>query len=123
MIQIDKWMNSSELYFFKLLMKADTEITSARSSWCLTPVRLRCSSSGTQHFCRSGRSFLQAAGESKEVKVTASGDYSVVSIPAGFTAVGTDGSLTVTAGVNSSGKAVSGTLVLGLDAIRRRRWR
>ena len=55
-------------------------------------------------------------GESKEVKVTASGDYSVVSIPAGFTAVGTDGSLTVTAGVNSSGKAVSGTLVLGLDA-------
>ena len=25
-IQIDKWMNSSELYFFKLLMKADTEI-------------------------------------------------------------------------------------------------
>lgn len=42
--------------------------------------------------------------------------YSVVSIPAGFTAVGTDGSLTVTAGVNSSGKAVSGTLVLGLDA-------
>ena len=58
-IQIDKWMNSSELYFFKLLMKADTEIASARSSWCLTPVRLRCSSSGTQHFCRSGRSFLQ----------------------------------------------------------------
>ncbi len=50
------------------------------------------------------------------MKVTASGDYSVVSIPAGFTAVGTDGSLTVTAGVNSSGKAVSGTLVLGLDA-------
>ena len=54
--------------------------------------------------------------EKPEVKVTASGDYSVVSIPAGFTAVGTDGSLTVTAGVNSSGKAVSGTLVLGLDA-------
>ena len=25
-IQIDKWMNSSELYFFKLLMKADTNI-------------------------------------------------------------------------------------------------
>ena len=27
---------------------------------------------------------FKAAGESKEVKVTASGDYSVVSIPAGF---------------------------------------
>lgn len=42
-IQIDKWMNSSELYFFKLLMKADTEIAFGESSWCLTPVRLRCS--------------------------------------------------------------------------------
>ena len=42
--------------------------------------------------------------------------HAVCALPAGFTAVGTDGSLTVTAGVNSSGKAVSGTLVLGLDA-------
>lgn len=25
-IQIDKWANASELYFFKMLMKADTQI-------------------------------------------------------------------------------------------------
>ena len=116
-IQIDKWMNSSELYFFKLLMKADTEIASARSSWCLTPVRLRWFKAVERSISADPAALsFKAAGESKEVKVTASGDYSVVSIPAGFTAVGTDGSLTVTAGVNSSGKAVSGTLVLGLDA-------
>ena len=113
-IQIDKWMNSSELYFFKLLMKADTEIAFGEEFVVLdtreTPVVERSISADP-----AALSF-KAAGESKEVKVTASGDYSVVSIPAGFTAVGTDGSLTVTAGVNSSGKAVSGTLVLGLDA-------
>lgn len=112
-IQIDKWMNSSELYFFKLLMKADTEIAFGEEFVVLdtreTPVFNSISADP------AALSF-KAAGESKEVKVTASGDYSVVSIPAGFTAVGTDGSLTVTAGVNSSGKAVSGTLVLGLDA-------
>lgn len=113
-IQIDKWMNSSELYFFKLLMKADTEIAFGEEFVVLdtreTPVFKVVISADP-----AALSF-KAAGESKEVKVTASGDYSVVSIPAGFTAVGTDGSLTVTAGVNSSGKAVSGTLVLGLDA-------
>ena len=59
---------------------------------------------------------FKAAGESKYVTVTASGDYSVTSVPAGFTAVGTDDGLKVTAGVNSSGKAVSGTLVVSLDA-------
>ena len=116
-IQIDKWMNSSELYFFKLLMKADTEIAFGEEFVVLdtrtspvfkTVVRTISADPVSLSF--------KAAGESKEVKVTASGDYSVVSIPAGFTAVGTDGSLTVTAGVNSSGKAVSGTLVLGLDA-------
>ena len=116
-IQIDKWMNSSELYFFKLLMKADTEIAFGEEFVVLdtreTPVFKAVERSISAD--PAALSF-KAAGESKEVKVTASGDYSVVSIPAGFTAVGTDGSLTVTAGVNSSGKAVSGTLVLGLDA-------
>ena len=116
-IQIDKWMNSSELYFFKLLMKADTEIAFGEEFVVLdtreTPVFKVVERSISAD--PAALSF-KAAGESKEVKVTASGDYSVVSIPAGFTAVGTDGSLTVTAGVNSSGKAVSGTLVLGLDA-------
>ena len=59
---------------------------------------------------------FKAAGESKYVTVTASGDYSVVSVPAGFTAEGTDDGLKITAGVNSSGQAVSGTLVVSLDA-------
>ena len=106
-----------ELYFFKLLMKADTEIAFGEEFVVLdtreTPVFKVVERSISAD--PAALSF-KAAGESKEVKVTASGDYSVVSIPAGFTAVGTDGSLTVTAGVNSSGKAVSGTLVLGLDA-------
>ena len=116
-IQIDKWMNSSELYFFKLLMKADTEIAfgeefvvlDTRTEPVFRPVERSISADPTS------LSF-KAAGESKEVAITASGDYSVTSISAGFKAVGTDEGLKVTAGVNSSGKAVSGTLVVCLDA-------
>ena len=116
-IQIDKWMNSSELYFFKLLMKADTEIAFGEEFVVLdtrtspvfkTVVRTISADPVSLSF--------KAAGESKEVTITASGDYSVTSVPAGFTAEGTDDGLKITAGVNSSGKAVSGTLVVSLDA-------
>ncbi|KAB6522463.1 hypothetical protein GAY88_24775, partial [Phocaeicola vulgatus] len=77
-IQIDKWMNSSELYFFKLLMKADTEIAFGEEFVVLdtreTPVFKAVERSISAD--PAALSF-KAAGESKEVKVTASGDYSV----------------------------------------------
>ena len=116
-IQIDKISNASELYFFKMLMKADTNIAFGEEVVVLdtrtspvfkTVVRTISAAPVSLSF--------KAAGESKEVTITASGDYSVTSVPAGFTAEGTDDGLKITAGVNSSGKAVSGTLVVSLDA-------
>ena len=59
---------------------------------------------------------FKAAGESKEVTITASGEYSVSASPAGFTVVGTDDGLKITAGVNSSGQEKSGVLVVTLDS-------
>ena len=116
-IQIDKWMNSSELYFFKLLMKADTEIAFGEE-FVVLDTRTDPVFKAVERTISADPSALsfKAAGESKYVTVTASGDYSVTSVPAGFTAVGTDDGLKITAEVNSSGKAVSGTLVVSLDA-------
>ncbi len=115
--EIDKWMNSSELYFFKLLMKADTEIAFGEE-FVVLDTRTDPVFKAVERTISADPSALsfKAAGESKYVTVTASGDYSVTSVPAGFTAVGTDDGLKITAEVNSSGKAVSGTLVVSLDA-------
>lgn len=116
-IQIDKIANASELYFFKLLMKADTNIAFGEEMVVLdtrtSPVFK--SSEKTLASDVSELSF-KAAGESKEVTITASGEYSVSAAPAGFTVVGTDDGLKVTAEKNTSGKAKAGNLVLTLDS-------
>lgn len=116
-IQIDKWRASSELYFFKLLMKADTNIAfgeefvvlDGREAPVFQPVERVLTSEVTE------LSF-KAAGESKEIVITASGDYSVVQISAGFTAVGTEDGLKVTAEINTTGAEKAGRLLVALDA-------
>lgn len=116
-IQIDKWATSSEYYFFKLLMKADTNIAfgeefvvlDGREEPVFRPVEKVLTSDVSE------LSF-KAAGESKEVVITASGDYSVVQISAGFTAVGTEDGLKVTAEINTTGAEKAGTLLIALDA-------
>ena len=116
-IQIDKWSAASELYFFKLLMKADTNIAfgeefvvlDSREDPVFRPVEKVLTADVTE------LSF-KAAGESKEIVITASGDYSVVRIPAGFTAVGTEDGLKVTAEINTTGAEKAGTLLVALDA-------
>lgn len=116
-IQIDKWSAASELYFFKLLMKADTNIAfgeefvvlDSREDPVFRPVEKVLTADVTE------LSF-KAAGESKEIVITASGDYSVVRIPAGFTAVGTEEGLKVTAEINTTGAEKAGTLLVALDA-------
>lgn len=116
-IQIDKWTASSELYFFKLLMKADTNIAfgeefvvlDGREAPVFHPVERVLTSEVTE------LSF-KAAGESKEIVITASGDYSVVQISAGFTAVGTEDGLKVTAEINTTGAEKAGRLLVALDA-------
>lgn len=116
-IQIDKWMASSELYFFKLLMKADTNIAfgeefvvlDSRETPVFRPVERVLTADVTE------LSF-KAAGESREIVITASGDYSVTEIPAGFTVRGTEGGLLATAEINTSGAEKTGRLVVALDA-------
>lgn len=116
-IQIDKWSAASELYFFKLLMKADTNIAfgeefvvlDSREDPVFRPVEKVLTADVSE------LSF-KAVGESKEIVITASGDYSVVRIPAGFTAVGTEEGLKVTAEINTTGAEKAGTLLVALDA-------
>lgn len=116
-IQIDKWSAASELYFFKLLMKADTNIAfgeefvvlDSRENPVFKPVEKILTADVTE------LSF-KAVGESKEIVITASGDYSLVQITAGFTAVGTEDGLKVTAETNTTGAEKAGTLLVALDA-------
>lgn len=116
-IQIDKWSAASELYFFKLLMKADTNIAfgeefvvlDSRENPVFKPVEKILTADVTE------LSF-KAAGESKDIVIIASGDYSVVQITAGFTAVGTEDGLKVTAETNTTGAEKAGTLLVALDA-------
>lgn len=116
-ILIDKWSASSELYFFKMLMKADTNIAfgeefvvlDSRENPVFKPVEKILTADVTE------LSF-KAAGESKEIVITASGDYSVVQITAGFTAVGTEDGLMVTAETNTTGAEKAGTILAALDA-------
>lgn len=116
-IQIDKWSAASELYFFKLLMKADTNIAfgeefvvlDSRENPVFKPVEKILTADVTE------LSF-KAAGESKEIVITASGDYSLVQITAGFTAVGTEDGLKVTAETNTTGAEKAGTILVALDA-------
>lgn len=116
-ILIDKWSASSEIYFFKMLMKADTNIAfgeefvvlDSREDPVFRPVEKVLTADVTE------LSF-KATGESKEIVITASGDYSVVRIPAGFTAVGTEEGLKVTAEINTTGAEKTGTLLVALDS-------
>ena len=90
-IQIDKISNASELYFFKMLMKADI---SADPTTVAIP----------------------AEGGSKEVTVTASGEYTVGAAPAGFEVEETETGVTISAEANDTGNAKSGTLTITLNA-------
>lgn len=117
-IQIDKWMNSSELYFFKLLMKADTNIAfgeefvvlDTRKSPVFKPAEKTLSADPT-------KVTIKPEGGSQDIAVTASGEYSVSASPAGFTVSPTDNGIRISAAANTTGKDKSGavTLTLGSD--------
>ena len=53
-IQIDKVSNASELYFFKLLMKADTNIAFGEEAVVLDTRTNRVQGRGENHFRRTG---------------------------------------------------------------------
>ena len=116
-IQIDKWMNSSELYFFKLLMKADTNIAfgeefvvlDTRKSPVFKPAEKTLSADPTEVT-------IKPEGGSQDIAVTASGGYSVSASPAGFTVSPTDNGIRISAAANTTGKDKSGAVTLTLDS-------
>lgn len=116
-IQIDKWMNSSELYFFKLLMKADTNIAfgeefvvlDTRKSPVFKPAEKTLSADPTEVT-------INPEGGSQDIAVTASGEYSVSASPAGFTVSPTDNGIRISAAANTTGKDKSGAVTLTLDS-------
>lgn len=116
-IQIDKWMNSSELYFFKLLMKADTNIAfgeefvvlDTRKSPVFKPAEKTLSADPTEVT-------IKPEGGSQDIVVTASGEYSVSASPAGFTVSQTDNGIRISAAANTTGKDKSGAVTLTLDS-------
>lgn len=116
-IQIDKWMNSSELYFFKLLMKADTNIAfgeefvvlDTRKSPVFKPAEKTLSADPTEVT-------IKPEGGSQDIAVTASGEYSVSASPAGFTVSPTDNGIRISAAANTTGKDKGGAVTLTLDS-------
>lgn len=116
-IQIDKWMNSSELYFFKLLMKADTNIAfgeefvvlDTRKSPVFKPAEKTLSADPTEVT-------IKPEGGSQDIAVTASGEYSLSASPAGFTVSPTDNGIRISAAANTTGKDKSGAVTLTLDS-------
>ena len=116
-IQIDKWMNSSELYFFKLLMKADTNIAfgeefvvlDTRKSPVFKPAEKTLSADPTEVT-------IKPEGGSQDIAVTASGEYSASASPAGFTVSPTDNGIRISAAANTTGKDKSGAVTLTLDS-------
>ena len=116
-IQIDKWMNSSELYFFKLLMKADTNIAfgeefvvlDTRKSPVFKPAEKTLSADPTEVT-------IKPEGGSQDIVVTASGEYSMSASPAGFTVSPTDNGIRISAAANTTGKDKSGAVTLTLDS-------
>lgn len=59
---------------------------------------------------------IPATGGSKEVTVTASGEYTVGAAPAGFEVEETETGVTISAEANDTGNAKSGTLTITLNA-------
>lgn len=109
-IKIDKLTNAGEKYFFKMLMKADTNVAfgeevvlldtrqGAEPSLSVSPKTLSFASSG----------------ETKALTVTASGEFTVSEAPEGF-AVSTQGNtVSVTAQANSGSTVKTGSLVISL---------
>jgi hypothetical protein len=112
-IQIDKWAAASELYFFKMLMKADTNIGFGEEF-----VALDWRPDGAfvaEHSISVEPDTLEFADEggSQNVTVTATGDYTVGAAPAGFTAVKNGNTVAIIAAANA-GAQRGGTITLTL---------
>lgn len=122
-IQIEKFAPASELYFFKLLMKADTNIAfgeefvvlDSRDNPAFKPAVQPEPEEKTLTVSPASVTIAPEGG-TQEVTVTASGPYTTGAAPAGFTAAKTAKGVSITAAANDTGKDRSGTITLTLDA-------
>lgn len=109
-IQIGKLTNAGERYFFKMLMKADTNVAFGEECVVLDK---RVAVVPSIAVDPDAMAFLAAGGEQVAV-VTATGAYTIGEVPAGFTVVKTAFGVRVTAAVNAS-TAKTGSVTLTLD--------
>ncbi len=115
-IQIDKIANASELYFFKMLMKADTNIAfgeetvvlDSRTNPVFKPAAKTISVEPTSVT-------IPATGGSKDVAVTASGEYTVSAAPSGFSVEETETGVRISATENK-GAQKTGKLTVTLKS-------
>ncbi len=116
-IQIDKYAAASELYFFKLLMKADTNIAFGEE-FVVMDTRPNPKFRQIQKKVTATPTALafDAAGGIKEVSIDATGDYTVDAVAEGFTVERTAGGLKVTASANEGASARSGKIIVTLDS-------
>ena len=118
-IQIDKVSNASELYFFKLLMKADTNIAFGEEAVVLdTRTNPVFKAAEKTISVEPATLTFESTGGTQKVAVTASGEWRASAAPAGFKTVETDEGLTVTADPNTTGNDKTGTITVTLDADR-----
>lgn len=119
-IQIDKLSNASELYFFKLLMKADTNIGFGEEIVVFdgreNPVFKAPVAATGSITAQPTELVFAAAGETKAVTVTASGEWTVGAAPEGFTATKTATGLSIVASANEGDAARSGSVVVSLQS-------
>lgn len=105
-IQIDKVTNAGEKYFFKLLMKADTNTAFGQECVVLDRVAPRITAD------KVALEFPAEGGE-VEVIINTTEEYFVESIPEGYTATESENGLLVSAESNT-GAEINDTIVLSL---------
>ena len=107
-IQIDKLTNAGERYFFKMLMKADTNIAFGEEVVMLEKVAASLEVEPTELE-------FQAEGGNLSVTVEATEEFKVTEISEGFSFDITDDGVTVTADDNTAGAGErTGTMVISL---------
>jgi len=107
-VSIDRLTNAGELYFFKMLMKIDTQI-----AWGEQVVILDTRSDSHAAVIDANPKSLSfvAAGETKEIAVTVSGSYSAVASGEGFSCAKSGKTVHVTAALNT-GAARTGKVTI-----------
>ncbi|MBQ7413826.1 MAG: BACON domain-containing protein [Prevotella sp.] len=111
-IQIDKYMNAGELYFFKMKMKADTNIAFGEEVVVLDTRENPEFAPGISLSLNSKT--FDAAGGTQEITVTATSSYKIGAVPAGFSVKEDDGKFTVTAAANTGSADVTGSIEVSL---------